>query len=78
MKEVTLVGTVHPIPFGVGSKSERLALELRTPSGNYEFRISGENPYELARNHRELYGRTIRATGYLDGRGLVVHSYRIE
>lgn len=78
MDEITIVGVVEAFDFGGTSKSAHKALEIRTPSERYLFKIIGENPFELSSRHRDLCGKTVRASGFLNGRTFMVRDYTIK
>ena len=78
MAEITVRGIVRDTPFGGTSKSAHTALEISTPAGAYLFRIVGENPFEVAQTHRDLSGKVVRASGFLEGKTLLVREYVVE
>ena len=78
MDEITIVGVVYAVDFGGTSKSAHKALEIRTPSDRYVFKIVGENPFELSSKYRDLCGKTVRASGFLNGGTLMVRNYTIQ
>ena len=78
MSEITVRGLVKDTPFGGTSKFAHRALEIDTPAGAYLFRILGENPFELAETHRDLSGKMVRASGFLEGRTFLVRDYVVE
>jgi hypothetical protein len=62
-----LRGKVVKESFGQGTKSERLAVQLVTPTGKYVLRRSGQNAFKDP-VLEELVGKTIVASG-------VIHDY---
>jgi hypothetical protein len=78
MAEITVRGVVRGTPFGGMSKSAHTALEINTPTGAYLFRIIGENPFEMSQTHQDLNGKTVRASGFLEGKTLLVRDYVVE
>jgi len=59
-------GQVIRKQFAAGSKSERQAVMLQTPDGEYVLRIQGGNPFHDSRLE-ELVGKRIIARGELHG-----------
>lgn len=78
MDEITVVGVINSAPVGGTSKSAHEALEIQTKSDSYIFRIIGENPFEMSRNHQNLCGKLVRASGVLSGKVLMVRSFNVE
>jgi hypothetical protein len=78
MHEVTITGVVRPVDFGGTSKSAHKALEIRTPAGSYVFKVIGENPFELSSKYQRLCGKTVRASGFLNDKTLMVRSFTVD
>ncbi len=57
-----LTGQVIKKPFGVGSKSEHIAVQLVTDQGEYVLRRRGGNPFR-DEELEKLVGKTISAEG---------------
>ena len=78
MDEVTVVGRVGLFDFGGTSKSAHAALEIQTSSDRYLFKIIGENPFEMSSKFEDICGKTVRASGFLKDKTLMVQSYSVE
>jgi hypothetical protein len=69
-----LTGEVLRKPFGAGSKTEREAIVLRTPEGDYVLRRKGGLAFgdpEL----EELVGKRLRCTGTISGYTFLMSDY---
>jgi len=67
-------GKVVKRPFAVGSKSEREAVLLVTPAGDYVLRRLGGNAFQDP-ELEALVGQTISAEGELHGYTLIMGSW---
>jgi hypothetical protein len=66
MSDVTLTGTVIRKRFGAGSKSDRMAVSLKTDEGEYVLRKKGGLAYADP-DLEALVGKRLRCTGTLAG-----------
>lgn len=66
MDTTDLEGVVFRQTVGRGSKSERDAVKLRTPEGEYVLRRMGANPFEDPALD-DLVGKRVRCTGVVHG-----------
>ena len=76
MQADTYSGSVVKRPFAKGSKSERDAIFLVTPNGDYVLRRQGGNPYHDPDLDR-LVGKEVRCTGIVSGYTLLVSDYTV-
>ena len=70
------VGRVVLEPFAAGSKSERIAVKLVTPAGQFVLRRPSGNPYSDSVLEK-LAGKTIRCEGRLSGSRLILSSWEV-
>jgi hypothetical protein len=76
---ITLLdGQVTRKKFGSGTKSEREAICVVTPKGDYLLRRSGANPFELDAELEPLVGKQVRFSGTLDGYTFFVSHWEVQ
>jgi hypothetical protein len=71
------IGSVIRKQVAAGSKSERPAVLLQTPDGEYVLRIQGGNPFHDSRLEA-LVGKRIRAHGELHGYTFLMQDWTEE
>ncbi len=64
--------------FGTGSKSEREAIYLATPKGDYLLRRPAANPFELDPELDSLVGKQVRVSGTLNGYTFFVSDWQVN
>jgi hypothetical protein len=72
-----LAGRIVKKPFGIGSKSERQAIYLVAPSGEYVLRRPGANPFEIDQELAALVGNQVQCSGVLSGYTFFVSDWKI-
>jgi hypothetical protein len=70
-----LRGNVVKESFGQGTKSERVAVQLLTPTGKYVLRRAGENAFKDP-VLEELVGKTIVGTGVVQGYVFIMSAWQ--
>ena len=74
MQQVELSGEVTRRPFGVGSKSEREAVVLVTPAGDFVLRRQGGNAFADSELDR-LVGKSVCCTGFVHGYSFIISAW---
>ncbi len=72
-----LDGQIVKKPFAVGTKSERTAIYLESPQGDYLLRRPGANPFEIDRELEALVGNRVRCSGLVKGSTFFISSWSI-
>lgn len=75
IKPLRYTGTVIKRPYAAGSKSERDAVMLSTPKGNFVLKIRGHHPFsdpEL----EALVGENVELKGFRNGAHLIVVEWK--
>jgi len=73
-KEAEVSGKVIRQPYAVGSKSERMAILLRTPDEDYVLRRRGGNPFHDPELEK-LVGKQINCSGVLTDHTLIISTW---
>ena len=71
-------GQVVRKPFGTGTKSEREAIYLATPQGEYLLRRPAANPFELDPELNSLVGKKVRVSGTISGYTFFVSDWQVN
>lgn len=75
--ELELNGTVYLKRSSTGSKSEHIAVYLKTATGDFALRKLGGNPFYDESLHA-LAGKTVTAKGILDNKLLLAKEIKIK
>jgi hypothetical protein len=76
MSDTTLTGTVIRKRFGAGSKSDRMAVFLKTDEGEYVLRRKGGLAYSDP-DLEALVGKRLRASGTLAGYTFLMNDWEV-